>query len=303
MTKILIIFAYKGFQKGDLREKHFWDMLKIAQRISGDTKPVVVYNEDTCERGQAKAFLEHPNYANLDVVKVWSVDTCQMWLTGWGHIIDEYPETDRIVQLPGDIDMVADETDFYSVALPSLIGLGDPFDIIVGDFKIRDRFGAKNLIDQYGTYPLLATWFQELTRAIFNLPLNRPRSEYLNIRTTVLRDLLKTRKFAYEQTLNMLLNAWDFQRHEWKYKIQTANLGYIKDDNTERQYLGALDQIERTERLLKLRWREIYKPEEGHKYKKFLSQYNTLDRHSASVREGGRITIQALLGIKLYDMD
>ena len=295
--KVCFIFPYTGYNKGSRREELFWRLTGIAQKI--DPRPVIVINEDTCDRGQASAFFADPrqNGTEFDIIKVWSVDTCQMWLHGWGHIFDHYPNVDRIVQLPGDIDYVEDESEFTNILRVFITH--SAFDIVIGDFKISDRFGAKMLIDEYGTYPLLSNWFPQLTQAIFELSIFRPRSEFLNFNAQTLRDLLRFRKFAYEQTLNILISAWDFEKNIWRYEVSAFSLGSVKDDSSQRQFLATLDQIERTERLIKLRWREIYLPlSNNDNYAQFLSLYNKLDRHSTAVREAAGITIQALLGLR-----
>lgn len=311
MNKILIIFSYSGFEINAKREDYFWNMIKIAKEVSGDESPVVVVNEDTIFRGKAKAFLDDKRvkHFKLDVQIVWAVDTCQMWLHGWGYIIDNFKETERIIQLPGDIDMIQDIRVFEQ-SLRTFISLGKPFDIITGDFTIGEKFGPKSLIDTYGTYQLLSIWFPSLTKEIFRLQINRPRSEFINIKKEVLRELLDKRKFAYEQTLNMLISSWDWKnRKEWKYKILAHPLGTIKDDSSHRDYTGVMDQIERTERLIKLRWREIEKPTikknptyeeklaEMEEFQKFTKKFQRLDRVSSSAREAAAYTIQALLGI------
>lgn len=292
MKKILIMFAYNGYKAGDPRELHFWKLVEVAKEASGDEEPVVILNADTKDKGQADAFLADQRTQNLNVQIAWSVDTCQMWLHGWGYIIDNFPLVDRIILLPGDIDMAANPKQFYSL-LSGFINLSDPFEIIIGDFDLGDKFGSKFLIDQYGSYQLLANWFPKFTQTIFQIPLKRPRSEFLNVKKEVLRELLRQRKFAYEQTINLLLSAWDHEKNSWKYNVNTLSLGEIKDDSSHRHYIGALNQIERTERLIKLRWREIFKGKSN-----FYEDFRKLNRQSNATRESCEITIQTLLGIR-----
>lgn len=298
MNKILIMFAYSGYDKDSSREKHFWTLVKKAKKASEDKEPIVVLNVDTEAAGGAKTFLKDPRVKefNLKILRCWSVDTCQMWLHGWGHILDKYPNAKRIVLLPGDIDMVVDPLQFYN-KISGFIQLGGTSDIVIGDFDLGNKFGAKFLIDQYGTYPLLANWFPEFTRALFKLPLNRPRSEFLNIKSKTLRELLKLRKFAYEQTINLLLGAWDRNKKEWKYKVMTHSLGELKDDDSHRNYVGALNQIERAERLIKLRWREIYR-DDDHEEMDFIRKLNYLNQLSNATKTSCGITLQTLLGIR-----
>jgi len=141
--------------------------------------------------------------------------------------------------------------------------------------------------------------------SIKGLPLSKPRSEFLNLKVSVLKNLLGYRKFAYEQTLNMLIRAWDFDNSKWRYNISVQLLGELQDDKSLRQYRDTLDQIERTERLLRLLWREIYEPQQKPtlhhsqdkaKYIQFIDEYHSKDLRSGAIRDSARTTIRTLLG-------
>ena len=261
--------------------------------------PTVVLNRDTERRREARAFLHKAGkkkYKELRIHRTWSVDTCQMWLSGWGSVIDD-PSTrniDRVVQLPGDIETVHEEDaehgSFFN-NLNTFVNL-DAWDVVVGDFTSGDMYNAKELIDWYGTNALMANWFPDVANRIRLYSLNKPRSEFLNINVGTLKGLLKHRKFAYEQTLNMLIRLLDGSK---MYNIKIERLGILKDDSSFRQYSDCLDQIERTERMLKLLWREY----NGHllqdKQQEFIDQYDRLDRLSTSIRENARVIIRNLL--------
>lgn len=303
-TKTLIIFPYGGYESGSQRESVFWKVVELCQRFEDGQgikpSPVVVLNRDTERSGKAKAFLKSPRSKGVDVVPVWSVDSCQMWLGGWGHIIDRCKGVTRIAQVPGDIDRVVDLGDFSS-ALENLIAASH-FDLVIGDFESESKYDAKELIDTYGTYPLLANWFPEISRALKDKHIYKPRSEFLNVSVEVLGELLKFRKFAYEQTLNMLIRSWSFDRPGggWKYRLGRQMLGRLQDDQTFRQYRDCLDQIERTERLLKLLWRDVHQPPAAlpdyeDRFRRFSDEYDANDRRSTNIREGARRTIRTLL--------
>ena len=310
-TQVLIMFPYSGFEKGHKRETLFWDLVNSCQ--NDEQKPIVVLNRDTEKRDNAKAFLEDSRSTkDVCIHRCWAVDTCQMWLSGWGYILDQ-PTTsnnDRIVQLPGDIDTVTSDRFFNE--LDAFINHGGNHDIVIGDFTSEDMFSAKELIDLYGTYALMANWFPDVAQACRQdsskaleqdktprkkfFKLNRLRSEFLNIRVGTLNSLLNNRKFAYEQTLNMLIRSWDHMAKDWKYKVTKMDLGVVTDDSSSRKYQDCLDQIERTERMLKLLWREIY----GSSYsnqQEFIDTYDLLDQHSTSIRENARIIIRNILGL------
>ncbi|HEX5734463.1 MAG TPA: hypothetical protein VF131_16625 [Blastocatellia bacterium] len=216
--------------------------------------------------------------------------------------MDKYKDkVSRIVLLPGDVEIV-EKLDVFRAILSSFIDAARP-EIIIGDFTTPDRYSSKELVDTYGTYSLLANWFPEVSRAVKALPLSKPRSEFLNIEVSVLDQFLDKRKFAYEQTLNMLIRSWDYENKRWRHGIRPFPLGTLQDDKSFRQYRDCLDQIERTERLLKLLWRELNEPpstgvfeQDELRYKEFSQEYEDIARRSTDIRESARLTIRALLG-------
>ena len=302
-SKPVIIFPYQGYENNKKCEWYFWWTVDRCKEI--DPRPIVVLSRDTVIRQDAVSFMKDKRYQTLEVMQTWSVDTCQTWLAGWGHVLDNYPEAERIVQIPGDIDYVDEDVEFYD-------NLGDfiettSSDIAIGDFITGDKHSAKGLVDTYGTYPLLANWFPKVSQSIMSLPLNRPRSEFLNIKTSVLRDLLiNNRNFAYEQTLNFLIKCWSHHEAKWRYNISVSPLGSLSDDKSFRDYSGCIDQIERIERMLSLLWREIEEPKKHNRvidkkyeaqYTVFSNEYDNLRTKSKGIMETARTTLRALLGV------
>jgi len=302
-SKPMIIFPYQGYEHNKQCEWYFWWTVDRCKEI--DPKPIVVIARDTVIRNDAASFLKDDRYATLEVVQTWSVDTCQTWLAGWGHVLDNYPEAERIVQIPGDIDYVKEDVEFYD-NLGAFIETTST-DIAIGDFGTGDKYSAKGLVDTYGTYPLLANWFPEISQSTRSLPLHRPRSEFLNIKTSVLRELIINNKnFAYEQTLNFLIKCWNFNETKWKYNISISGLGSLSDNKSFRDYRGCVDQIERIERMLSLLWREIKEPEKKaltsdkkfeDQYTVFSNEYDNLRTKSKGIMETARTTLRALLGV------
>ncbi len=302
-SKPLIIFPYMGYENNKKCEWYFWWTVDRCKEI--DPKPIVVIPRDTIIRQDAVSFIKDPRYPSLEVVQTWSVDTCQSWLAGWGHILDNYPEADRIVQIPGDIDYVEQDVEFYS-NLTEFIKTTSA-DIVIGDFRTGNQYSAKSLVDTYGTYSLLANWFPEISKSIRSFPLNRARSEFLNIKTSVLRELIiKNRNFAYEQTLNFLIRSWNYQEAKWRYDISKTFLGTLSDSKSFRHYRGCIDQIERIERMLSLLWREIKEPKKldtqsdkefEQEYIVFSNEYDKLYTKSKGIMDTARTTIRALLGV------
>ncbi len=302
-SKPVIIFPYRGYENNKQCEWYFWWTVDRCKEI--DPRPIVMLPKNTVLKQDAASFLKDERYKTLEVIQTWSVDTCQTWLAGWGYVLDHYPQAERIVQLPGDLDYVDEDVEFYD-NLKDFIEITDA-DIAIGDFGTGDQYSAKSLVDTYGTYSLLANWFPEISQSIRSLPLNRPRSEFLNIKTSVLRDLLiKNRTFAYEQTLNFLITCWNYEEAKWRYKISISPLGSLSDNKSFRDYRGCIDQIERIERMLSLLWREIKEPKKKNsigdkkfeqQYSIFSDEYDKLYTKSKGIMETARTTLRALLGV------
>lgn len=302
-SKPVIIFPYRGYENNKQCEWYFWWTVERCKEI--DPRPIVILPRDTVIRGDAATFMQDERQKTLEVVQTWSVDTCQTWLAGWGHVLDHYPQTERIVQIPGDLDYVNEDVEFYE-NLKAFIEMTSS-DLIIGDFGTGDKYSAKSLVDTYGSYPLLANWFPEISKSMRSLPLHRSRSEFLNIKTSVLRELLiNNRNFAYEQTLNFLIKCWNYEDATWKYKISTCALGSLSDNKSIRDYRSCIDQIERIERMLSLLWREIKEPKKKigvddkdfeRQYSIFSNEYDNLYARSKGIMETARTTLRALLGL------
>jgi len=361
-TRAIIIFPYGGL-KNKLQSGIFWKLFDCCTKTTLNP-PVVVVSMETKQKGKADSFYQDiaANNRILDLVEVWAVDTCQRWLSGWGYILDTYPETERLVLLPGDteqigglsikhilqkleniddklgeifelgkigdINILLREVAIYLESeeinqlikfmgnvnqfidrIQKFIYLGnhknpDVADIIIGDYITGLEFSAKDLIDRYGTFPLIANWFPTVTKNINKIQeidewekngIKKPRSEFINIKRETLRELLEYKPFAYEQTLNILIRSWDFSYDIWKYKISKYTLGILQDDNNYRKYRDCLDQIERTERMLRFIWKQINEPKNPEDYQKFVDEYEQLDSRSTAIRESATIVLRSLL--------
>ncbi len=301
--KPVIIFPYRGYENNKQCEWYFWWTVDRCREI--DERPIVMVPRTTVIRGDAVSFMKDERARTLEIVQTWSVDTCQTWLAGWGHILDNYPEVERIIQIPGDLDYVNEDVAFYD-NLKAFIEITES-DLTIGDFGTGDKYSSKSLVDTYGSYPLVANWFPEISKSIRSLPLHRPRSEFLNIKSSVLRELLiNNRNFAYEQTLNFLIKSWNFGEGKWRYHISTYPLGSLADNKSFRDYRSCIDQIERIERMLSLLWREIREPKKKTtgsdqkfeaQYGVFSDEYDKLYTKSKGMMETARITLRALLGV------
>jgi len=312
----VIIFPFPGLKISSQAYELFMQLTDICEKLCAPLKPVVVYDKRSREPKDTKEILERLKERNVEIVSAWGVDTCQDWLTGWGYVLDSRivapeNEDERIILLPGDLEQVHNRKQFFS-QLKEFIRY-DEVPFLIGDFESINPRNTKELIDTYGVYPLVANWFPDAWRAISSLSLRKPRSEFINIKVRDLRQLLKSRVFAYEQTLNMLIVSWHVCSKEniadawqaipkWGNKVQVMHLGAIADDQDARHYRGAIDQIERTERMLRMVWRELNEwnldtsPEN---FRKLAEEYERLDERSTRIRDAARIAIKAQLQLRL----
>jgi hypothetical protein len=76
-------------------------------------------------------------------------------------------------------------------------------DVCVGEIATGHN-NSKHLIDTYGTFALLYTWFPAEAQEIRQFT-ERPRSEFFAVRHCFLREALMQRWYPYEQTVVMLL--------------------------------------------------------------------------------------------------
>jgi len=139
LSKTVIIFPYRGYENNERLKWYFWWTVDRCKEI--DPKPIIMLPRDTVIRKDADSFLKDNRYDTLEVVQTWSVDTCQTWLAGWGHILDNYPDTKRIIHLPGDMDYVNEDVNFYD-NLGEFINI-ENVDIAIGDFGTGDKYSSK----------------------------------------------------------------------------------------------------------------------------------------------------------------
>jgi len=302
-TRVSIIFPYSGDDK-DLRVRLHQIIKSTLDPRKGlhtsTMKPVIVVNRDTENRGLYKKFENYlkdegddQRLNDLDILKVWSVDTCQMWLAGFGKIIDDKnknsnDDTTSILQIPGDLKYIRDFDNF----LNQLVGMNERIqsnscEFIIGDFKVEPE-KSKHLIDLYGTYPLLFNWFPEIAEQLREeIKIKRPRSEFFSASINFLSEMLYKRKFAYEQTIAFLIYAL---KGGSRWRINKVDIGIIGDYGENRGFREATDQIERTERLLKLLWREI---NGGDRFD--VKEFERLDRRSTAIREAAIVSLENFL--------
>lgn len=306
-TRVSLIFPYIG-DDDQIRERLIEIMGAILDterplHTSENTKPIFVVNKDTVYREIYKKFedyLKNKKKGHLldriHVEQVWAVDTCQMWLQGFGKIIDDREkdgkdDTSSVLQIPGDLKYIRD----FSAFINNLGNLSAKIeakhcDFVIGDFEVEPE-KSKHLIDMYGTYPLIFNWFPVIATKLKNMKIKRPRSEFLAAGLDFLEEILPfKRKFAYEQTLTFLIHALSDEKDKKKWKIGKVDIGVMLDYEESRGFREANDQIERTERLLKFLWRE---KNGGDNFD--VKEFERLDSRSTAIREAAIVSLENFL--------
>ncbi|MGA2540745.1 MAG: hypothetical protein ABSG78_04195 [Verrucomicrobiota bacterium] len=221
-----------------------------------------------------------------DLVDAWCVDTCQMWYCGLGLAFERGKPDDVYWLIPGDFNYGSEAGRRVLGRLHDLpeicAELGQ--DVCVGEIA-TDHNNPKQLIDTYGTFALLYTWFPAEAREIRQYT-ERPRSEFFALRHDFLGELLHRRWYAYEQTVVTLLHAV-FGRKQ----ISRFLVGDISDLPEGRESLtSAIQQVERTERVLKTLWRERHGTRAG-----WTASYRLLETQSEQVRHTALLLLENLL--------
>jgi hypothetical protein len=222
-----------------------------------------------------------------DILDVWSVDTCQMWYSGLGTAFDRGGPGDVYWLIPGDFNYgtaMGKEVLGGLHHLPEIV-LELRQDFCVGEIA-TDHNNPKQLIDTYGTFALLYNWFPGEAQAIRQVT-ERPRSEFFALRHEFLAQVLHQRWYAYEQTVVMLLKAIASKK-----QISRFFVGHVSDLPEGRESLAsAVQQVERTERVLKSLWREQHHHRAG-----WIEKYRLLESQSEQVLRTGLIILENLLG-------
>jgi hypothetical protein len=230
------------------------------------------------------------------IISTWSVDTCAMWLRGLGDSFEDATDKkahhDIFWLIPGDFDFT---TTAGRGALEKLSKIPRRVyeaecDICLGEIEVPVN-SAKQLIDTYGTYGLLYNWFPAEAKGIRKIT-DKPRTEFFAINYQALRQaLIPNRWYAYEQTLMILLQNMDGDKTA--REIKSESLGLITDDEATRSTLpAAMQQVERTERALKLFWRERETARGGQDWQ---DRFRVLDAQSESIRTAAMVILRRVL--------
>jgi hypothetical protein len=287
----VVIFPYRAPDDYSDLER----LYELVRRLDEDRvtyrRPITVIDRKThrANLGQPRyrEFRENVVARNSDLLDVWCVDTCQMWYSGLGEAFGEGQEGDVYWLIPGDFNYgspVGQEVLGRLHDLPEIC-LELQQDVCVGEIE-TDHNNHKHLIDIHGTFALLYNWFPKEAQEIRQYT-ERPRSEFFAVRHSFLDEILRHRWYAYEQTLVILLHAIFGDR-----AISRFNVGGISDLPEGRESLpSALQQVERTERVLKAMWRERHQAQPD-----WLKEYQALESQSESIRRAAFVILRNLLG-------
>ena len=269
-------------------------LYELVARLDADkrtyARPITVMDRKTHNRmAENPAFLEFKKGTvgrHSEVLDAWCVDTCQMWYTGLGLAFERGAPGDVYWLIPGDFNYgthVGQEVLSRLHDLPEIILELDQ-DLCIGEIA-TDHNNSKQLIDTYGTFGLLSNWFPAEAREIRQFT-ERPRSEFFAVRHSFLAELLNRRWYPYEQTVVMLLQAVLERK-----RISRFFVGNISDlPEGKESFNSALQQVERTERVLKSFWRERHAGQPG-----WSDKYYALVLRSENVRRGALIALENML--------
>jgi hypothetical protein len=287
----VIIYPFRQPKERAHLEQLYQLIARLNRAKDVYARPITVIDRKTHGANEGnKEYMEFRKKAvarHSDILDTWGVDTCQMWYSGLGEAFERGGPQDVYWLIPGDFNYgtaVGREVLGRLHDLPEIC-LELKQDVCVGEIA-TDHNNSKQLIDTYGTFALLYNWFPAEAQTIRQYT-ERPRSEFFAVRHDFLREVLRRRWYAYEQTVVMLLQAVFSNK-----PISRFFVGNISDLPEGRDSLAsAMQQVERTERVLKTLWRERHERNAG-----WIEQYRLLETQSERIRRTALIILQNLLG-------
>ncbi len=290
--KIHPVIIYPFRQPGD--HTHLEALYQLVAKLAGDKTrychPITVIDRKTHyspeQAKQFQNFRETVVAKHSEIMDGWSVDTCQMWYCGLGAACDRGEPGDVYWLIPGDFNYgtaIGQEVLCRLRNLPEIILELDQ-DLCVGEIA-TGHCNSKQLIDTYGTFALLYNWFPDEAREIRQFT-ERPRSEFFAVKHEFLREVLSERWYPYEQTVVMLLQA--VLRNK---RISRFFVGNITDLPEEGESLSSvLQQVERTERVLRSLWRERHENTAD-----WIENYRRLEAGSEQIRRSALTVLENAL--------
>lgn len=307
--KIKIMYAATTMYKWE--DENSTDELNDESTTYKFVDPIVIINQHTIikafkgdasnkyqtenKENEISEFISNQGVKTDNIFPVWSTDTCQMWLYGFGKALNQSKgDKDIYWLIPGDFYYASAEDDFFAnlFNIPVRVAT-ESIDMIVGEIKV-DATDVKQLIDTYGTYGLLYNWFPEQAITITKIT-SKPRTEFFAITYQYLVHVIEKRWFGYEQTIIILLRGILKPFKEGgTTNIQRQQLGKITDKPGSFNDLpSAMQQIERTERVLKAFYQEIKSKKED-----WTIEYLRRDTNSEKIRATALIVLENALKIR-----
>ena len=304
----IVIYPFRHPKNTEHLQVLFETLDRLCSSPNGEyNKPITVLNRQTVDnvptpkmsRSEAKeareqfdSFLAREIIPHSRLIRAWCVDTCQMWLAGLGEACDTNDALAAVYWLiPGDFEYnskAGQEVLSKIEEIPMFVYHERDVDLSLGEIKVPLN-SAKQLIDTYGTYGLLYNWFPTEAQGIRQIT-DKPRTEFFAISDAYLKYVLTKRWYAYEQTIVLLLHAMSGRTQG--RGIRKVELGEIKDDEEGRSRLeGAMSQVERTERMLKLFWRERHSEDRS-----WREEFRRLDLQSEQIRGAAMVIFEQVLG-------
>ena len=314
--KIHPIIIYPFRQPQDLRGiTELFDKINdlVVKEPDKYLPPVTIVNNQTKYRNSlafAGGRLGNPGLVNSyqkaiqaiggksTITYTWAVDTCAMWLRGFGDAFEQAYAVGNVNDIfwliPGDFDYSTGAGQQALKTMPKIPNkiFDGEYDICLGEIE-TDPNSSKHLIDRYGTFGLLYNWFPAEAQGIRARVTDKPRTEFFALSYPVLREaLIHHRWYAYEQTLMILLQ--NMNGSEPGLGIGSVPLSKITDDASGRSSLpSAMQQVERTERALKVYWRE---KANNNNYINWQDEFRRLDAQSESIRSAAMTILRRTLG-------
>lgn len=303
----VVIFPYSMPKALDHLKRLYEEFVPRLKDRAKYEPTITVVNHQTRQRNEGRgtyrqaiklveAKSEHkPHFA-------WCVDTCQMWLAGLGTAYEKGKPGDVYWLIPGDFhyasaearakDEDGNDTLDRMITIPARVNRaeeGQTIELSLGEISVPLN-SAKQLIDTYGTYALLYNWFPAEGKGI-RLITDKPRTEFFAISHSYLSEVLEKRWYAYEQMLVILLRYMSGK--EPRRKVARTFLGKLDDEEADRDTLSsAMMQVERTERVLKLYWREDQLRREPPDWRE---RFRTLDEQSGQIRGAALVILEQIL--------
>ncbi len=286
----VVIYPYRQPDDYADLEELYRLVAQLAGRPTAYARPLTVMDRKThyamADDARFHRFREQTVATGSDLVDAWCVDTCQMWYSGLGLAYERGQPGDVYWLIPGDFNYgtpAGREVLSRLADLPEIIlELGQ--DVCIGEIETGHGH-SKQLIETYGTFALLYNWFPAEAQEIREYT-ERPRSEFFALGHEFLGQMLRRRWYAYEQTVVTLLHAVFDDR-----RISRFFVGQVSDLPEGRESLAsAIQQVERTERVLKTLWRERNQAHPG-----WSELYQRLEARSEQVRRTAHALLENLL--------